>query len=424
MNANLSYFPKLRRHSLPNRDWANAPGNANVFRPNIYDPAQPDDQTALAELLDSGPLWQVHDTLPAQLEELAKSRHPRHKKMVDSSALVRNEIDEIVADCALEQFGRWIHYPWSGRLIRVLPPAEFRELRLDRNRNKLTHGEQQTLGKLRVGVVGLSVGNAIARAIALEGTCGALKLADHDHLELSNLNRIQAGLEHLDLPKPVIAARQILELDPYLDVSVVPEGLNDDNIEAFFDAPGLDLLIEECDDLRVKVALREHARRRQIPVFMETSDRGMLDVERFDQEPSRALLHGLLGPIGASDIPKPLTNDDKVKFALPFFGPSTLSPRMAASMLEIEESISSWPQLGGDVLLGGATVAAAVRAFGLNQPLQSGRRWVDLNRLISEPPAAGATLGESVDESTHLSDTQVARLVGAGTAAPSGGNSQ
>ncbi len=66
-------------------------------------------------------------------------------------------------------------------------------MRLDRNRNLITAEEQDRLGLLRIGIVGLSVGHAIAYILAQEGLCGQLRLADFDDLELSNLNRVPAG---------------------------------------------------------------------------------------------------------------------------------------------------------------------------------------------------------------------------------------
>jgi nitroreductase len=52
--------------------------------------------------------------------------------------------------------------------------------------------------------------------------------------------------------------------------------------------------VEECDDLYLKIALREYARKKRVPVLMETSDRGLLEIERFDLEPERGILHGLM----------------------------------------------------------------------------------------------------------------------------------
>jgi hypothetical protein len=51
---------------------------------------------------------------------------------------------------------------------------------LDRNRNKISSAEQARLSGLKIGVVGLSVGHAIAHTLALERLCGELRLADFD----------------------------------------------------------------------------------------------------------------------------------------------------------------------------------------------------------------------------------------------------
>lgn len=101
----------------------------------------------------------------------------------------------------------------------------FRAVRLDRNRHLITAEEQRALHALRVGVVGLSAGHAIAYTLAAEGACGTLRLADFDKIELSNLNRVPVGVFDIGLNKAMIAARRIAELDPYLAVDLVTSGL-------------------------------------------------------------------------------------------------------------------------------------------------------------------------------------------------------
>ena len=286
----------------------------------------------------------------------------------------------------LDEQERWVYYPWRNCVVKLLGPNAFRSLRLDRNRNKITAPEQEQLGRLKIGVIGLSVGHAIAHTLALEGICGELRLADFDHIELSNLNRIPASLLDLGENKAVVAARRIAEIDPYLPVEVFADGITRSNIDAFCD--GLDLIIEECDSLEIKVAVRDAAIERGLPILMETSDRGLLDVERFDLEPTRPPFHGLLGPefdfAGVAD----LSPREIVPHVLKILDASELSERMLASLPEIGITLSTWPQLAGDVALGGASVAAAVRRIGLGEPLSSGRARVDLqHRLdsISDP---------------------------------------
>ena len=305
------------------------------------------------------------------------------------AALASLQVD--VPPEAADHPGSWVYYPWRRSLVAVVGPDALRLLRLDRNRNKITSEEQRRLGALRVGVVGLSVGHAVAHTLALEGLAGELRLADFDAVEVSNLNRVPASLFDVGLNKAVVAARRIAELDPYLEVRVDREGVNPATLPAFLE--GLDVVVEECDSLDLKVNLREEARRRRIPVLMETSDRGLLDVERFDLEPDRPLFHGLLGEVDAAALGS-LSTKDKVPHILRILGASGLSPRMAASLVEVGRTVTTWPQLGGDVALGGATIAAAVRRLGTGRPLSSGRVRIDLDAsldLLADSPEHRST---------------------------------
>ena len=264
----------------------------------------------------------------------------------------------------------------------------------------------------------------IAHTLALEGLCGELRLTDSDHVELSNLNRIPATVLDLGVNKAVVAARRIAELDPYLVVTVTPGGLHPDNIDDFFD--GLDLVVEECDSLDMKLIVREVARSRAIPVIMETSDRGLLDVERFDTEPSHPLFHGLLPDITAVDLAS-LTTRDKVPYVLAILEPDHLSARMAASMAEINYSLSTWPQLGEDVTLGAATVGATIRRLLRGDPVTSGRTHVDLDAVVDglrSPAPPAPDLAESDAFAPDPPADPAEAVAHAAGLAPSGGNVQ
>ena len=119
----------------------------------------------------------VHDTFEEQLRDLACARSPHAKLTSDA---IDAEVAALLGGRPAAECGRWVYYPWSRRLVHLLGPAEFRELRLDRNRHKITAAEQARLGAATVGIVGLSVGNAIALTLALEGVGGHLRLADFD----------------------------------------------------------------------------------------------------------------------------------------------------------------------------------------------------------------------------------------------------
>jgi tRNA A37 threonylcarbamoyladenosine dehydratase len=366
----------------------------------------------------------------ADLSLLTKIRADPRVEVIDHRGSLLDQLREIrpalTAD-ELAEPGRWSYYPWRRVVVSVLGPRAFRRVRLDRNRNKITSAEQEVLGRLKVGVIGLSVGHAIAHTLALEGLCSRLRLADHDAIELSNLNRVPATVLDLGINKAVVVARRIAELDPYTRVEILTEGLTEKNMASFFD--GLDLVIEECDSLDMKLRVRQEARTRGIPVLMETSDRGMLDVERFDVEPDREPVHGLLGVVDARSL-RDLSTRDKAPYVMKILQGEQLSARMAASMVEIDQTVSSWPQLGGEVQLGAATVAAAVRRFGRGERLPSGRVRIDVDSHLDELGAQPVG-GPPSRKPSPASDLTLAAppepmeaVIHAIRLGPSGGNSQ
>ncbi len=287
------------------------------YRPHQFRLANLDDREAFEGLLRSRPGIQIYDTLLAQLRDLIRTRNPQRKLNVTELELL---VARLLGGTPPKQYGVWMYYPWSGRMVHLLNEAEFVELRTNRNCYKITPAEQAELARKRVGVIGLSVGQSVALTLALERSCGELRLADFDRLDLSNLNRIRTGIHNLGLPKICITAREIAEIDPYLHVTCFPDGISEDNVDSFLLAGSpLDVVVEECDSLDIKVLLRHHARMHRIPVVMDTCDRGMIDVERFDQDPERAIFHGLIQDISVDSL-RGLTTEEKVPFVLRILG--------------------------------------------------------------------------------------------------------
>lgn len=383
---------------------------AIAYRAQILDPAEPADNAVLDELRrDPGIEFLDHHGL-----QLASLQALRPAPAAD----------------LLAERGRWAFYPWRRTAVSVLGPRSFRALRLDRNRNNITAAEQDRLSELTIGVAGLSVGHIIAHTLATQGMCGRLRLADFDELELSNLNRVPATVFDLGVNKAHVAARRIAEIDPYLPVEVFDTGLNAETLEPFVD--GLDIAVEECDSLHMKAVLRVAAQRRRIPVLMATSDRGIVDVERFDLEPGRPILHGLLGQLDIDLLPG-MTNREKIPHILRHLEADRLSARTAASLIEIDKSLSTWPQLAADVGIGASALTEAVRRIGLGQELRSGRTRLDIGSALDQirEPEMGQLDGTQPPESgsgaaslpTAPGDL-LGDLAAAAMRAPSGGNVQ
>lgn len=406
--------------------WREAVADAehSSWYPLCYDRSNPDHAAAMDELLAEGEVTFVHDTIVAQLGDLIKTRAPASNP---GEQELRQAIEAHVADVTVHDYGRWAFFPWSRRLVHLLPPNEFAELRSDRNRNKITKAEQAKLRRLKLALAGLSVGNAIATTLALEGVFGELRLADFDTLDLSNMNRIRCGVHDIGVNKAIIAARQIFEQDPYCNLVLYTDGVTADNLGEFIDgAEGsgrADLVIDECDSIFIKIKLREEARARKIPVVMETSDRGMLDIERFDLEPDRPILHGMLGGMSADDVAR-LPPASRLGLILQIVGVDTMSPRIAASMLEFGRTLRGLSQLGSDVTLGGATTTAVVRRFGLGMPLNSGRLFIDVSGMLAEVRSPESRSVDEAEFQFRRATAEIRRLVESAVLAPSDGNNQ
>jgi len=349
------------------------------FKPIIYNLSVISDYEKISKLLEDNSIT-VYDEILGQIKELIKSNNPT---IIYEDSKLTKESESFLEENGNEKYGNWVYYPWNKKLLHILPENDFIEVRTNRNQYKITKEERNLLSQKKVGVIGLSVGQSVALTMAMERCFGEIRLADFDLIELSNLNRIRTGLDNLNLPKTIIAAREIAEIDPYLNVKCFSDGINEENITAFFtDGGKLDVLIEECDGLDIKIKSRLKAKELKIPVIMDTSDRGMLDIERFDLEQDRPILHGLIDHLDLSKVNSRMTNEEKIPFILPMVGGEMLSERLQYSMKEVRKSITTWPQLASGVTLGGAITCDTYRRIILGKFTKSGRYYVDLPNII------------------------------------------
>lgn len=353
--------------------------HVNTYKPTLLRITKLKDKRYLEDLFASNKISIIKNEIYNQLQELIKCINPSIKiKDTEYPHL----IDKHIKGKNLDEYGVWVYYPWNQQLVHILDEEEFVEVRTNRNKYKITNEEQNILKNKKIGIIGLSVGQSIALTMAMERTFGEIRLADFDTAELSNLNRIRTGVHNLGLKKTVIAAREIAEIDPFLNIKIFSEGINDHNINDFFLEGGkLDLLIEVCDGLDIKILSRFKAKELNIPVIMDTNDRGMIDIERFDLEPKRKILHGRIESFFQNGE---FTYSDKNRSELlnSILSVDSLSERMKTSMSHIGKTINTWPQLASSVVLGGAITTDTSRRILLNQLKSSGRYYIDLDNLI------------------------------------------
>ena len=413
--------------------------------PNFFRLSDSSDRESFAQLLAGDDSIEVIDTIDNQLKELIRLRRPS-KKYEDRE--MEEALTSHLGSIPIEEYGVWVHYPWRRLVVHLLDELEFVEVRTNRNLYKITPEEHETLSKKKIGVIGLSVGKSVATTLAMERAFGELRIADFDDLELTNMNRINTSVSNLRIPKTTIVAREISEFDPYLKVKIFDQGISEDNLDDFLTEGGnLDLLVEECDEISIKIISRLKARELRIPVIMETSDRGMIDIERFDLEPERLLFHGLVEEVDVESIRNLSSNEEKIPFVLPIAGVDTMSPSLKASMIEVGESIETWPQLASSVMTGTGFAAKYCRKILLEQNHSSGRYFFDqLDDQSEESESELDTVEETIaDNSFRTTEDVIAeikssfpvaslpdscntediqRLIRSATLAPSGGNCQ
>jgi tRNA A37 threonylcarbamoyladenosine dehydratase len=350
-----------------------------IYKPLFYRLNKPGELKTFNELL-ALPGIAVVDHILEQITEFVKLKSPGKRFSTDD---LKSETEKHIGGADLNEYGVWAYYPWSNRLVHILDEEEFIEVRTSRNQYKITKEERNILAGKKIGVIGLSVGQSVSVTLAMERICGELRLADFDLLELTNLNRIRTGVHNLGLAKVYSVAREISEIDPFLKVVCFPDGLNEENMNDFFTAGGkLDLMVEESDGFDIKILSRYKARELKIPVIMEASDKCMVDVERFDLEPDRSILHGIVKHLDVEKLKSLKTNEEKIPYMLDVLGLNSSSPRLKASMLEMQQTITTWPQLASAVTMGGGITADVSRRMLLNHFTESGRYYVDIDQLI------------------------------------------
>ncbi|TSC82105.1 MAG: dinucleotide-utilizing protein [Parcubacteria group bacterium Gr01-1014_20] len=355
--------------------------NISDSKPLFLNLSDKKDVVALSGLIDQGVISQVVDDYKEQQLELFQIANPSlvyqpsFKSQFDQYSL------SLGNPSLLWQHGRWVYFPWLSTLVHILEEDDFQKVRTARNRNLITEEEQSKFYNSTIGVAGLSVGNSVALAIVLQGGGKRVKLADHDRLALSNTNRIRVGVENLGLLKAEMTAREIYAVNPYAQVEIFKDGLTKENIEKFFD--GLDIIIDEIDNLAVKYLIREQAQKRKLAVVMaaDNGDNGVVDIERYDLDPNQEFFHGRMGKVSYEE----LNNLDKFgigKMITKLVGPENVTQGMKDSLLEIGKTTVSWPQLGGAALLNGSAVAYCVRKILNGQPLENNRALISLDEKL------------------------------------------
>lgn len=324
---------------------------------------------------------EVIDVYGELLEELFLIRNPRFKFIPDHAEEYEAFKKEYLGNKPLEEDGEWFYFPYTKNLIHYLPDEMHQELRTARNKNLITKEEQKKFYEFRVAIAGLSVGSHPALTIAMMGGAKTIKIADPDEISVSNMNRLRYDCSALGKKKAHLVASHILQLNPYADVHVYSEGVNKENVHEFLE--GVDVLVEEVDNLEMKIRLRTEAKKRKLPVIMATDngDNIIVDVERYDLHPDLQIFNGVAGNLTIEEF-QHLSPKDMPKLSTKIAGPNLVVPRMADSLLEVGKTLYSWPQLGDAATLCGVGVAYLVRRLANGEKITEGKMELNIESVF------------------------------------------
>lgn len=356
------------------------------WQPIHIDMSQPNARERLNQLLADNVIHQVIDNYDEQYVELIISRHPQlyQASFEVKQQSVKGYLIKHYGEKKAWQLGSWVYYPWNGNLVHVLEKDLFIESRTIRNKDLITSEEQALYADFNVGCVGMSVGSNVALSLAIGGGSLKMKIADGAVISASNLNRILAGVQDVGSSKSLVIARKLYEMNPYVEIERFATNITDESMINFFEHPWpLHAVVDEIDDLKTKIQLRIEARRRGIPIIMATDlgDDVMLDIERYDLDPTLPLFHGLVPGID-SLLTREISKTEWLKHAVAIVGPKNASLRMQQSLLQVGTRLVTQPQLGGTAMMAGVVAAYAVRQLALGENLRSGRTLISLDQHL------------------------------------------
>lgn len=326
----------------------------------------------------------VEDHIDLAIDELFDIEYPAQKDNKNADEVTA--FGDRLTDGNPQNWGEWVYYPWLNKVVHFPPVDKLRALRTSRNRNLITTDEQQKLYSATLLIIGMSVGSNIVEALVSQGIGGKLLLVDMDIIEPSNLNRIRSPYHHVGLHKVEAISRKVWEIDPYVEIEAYNDGLSEENLAEILQKHKVDVIVDEMDDLRMKIILRETAKNRRIPVVMaaDDGDDALLEVERYDLQPDLQPFGGripedILERIKGGGIPRAELG---MMIGRYFVGPEHVPLRMYESLMEVGKSLPSWPQLGSAAALSGISIAFVIKKILLGQKVKDGRTLVSLDEKL------------------------------------------
>lgn len=131
----------------------------------------------------------------------------------------------------------------------------------------LGDGKMERLRRAHVLVVGLGGVGAYAAEMICRAGVGRLTIVDADTVQPTNINRQLPALHStVGQPKAEVLAARFRDINPDVELTVLPLFLKDENIPELLDAATYDFVVDAIDTLAPKCHLIAEAMKRRIKI--------------------------------------------------------------------------------------------------------------------------------------------------------------
>ena len=153
-----------------------------------------------------------------------------------------------------------------------------------KQRTELLLGEDKMarLQSAHVLVVGLGGVGAYAAEMICRAGVGRMTIVDADTVQITNLNRqLPAMHSTLGMFKADVLEARFKDINPDLELKVLPVFLKDENIPDLLDADEYDFIVDAIDTLSPKCYLIYHALQRRIKIVSSMGAGAKSDITQF-----------------------------------------------------------------------------------------------------------------------------------------------
>ena len=152
-------------------------------------------------------------------------------------------------------------------------------------RSELLLGKEglERLKSANVLIVGVGGVGAYAAEMLVRAGIGRVTIADSDSVSESNINRQLIALHStVGRLKTDVLAERLIDINPELQLRVVPEYIKDEKTDEILDSDTFDYIVDAIDTLSPKLALIKGALDRKIPIVSSMGAGAKLDPTKME----------------------------------------------------------------------------------------------------------------------------------------------